>query len=94
MDSGQILQISHGTSSSMTRGDQVQSNEAGDGFFLACEDIEEGSTVPRLRFFFFFFLRGVGGGSGDQLAHSKPTFEARICPQWLSKLGRLWPSVP
>ena len=43
--------------------------------------------IPRLRFFFFFL-------SGDKLAHTKSTLQARISPQWLSELRRLWPSVP
>ena len=38
--------------------------------------------------FFFIFL------SGDELAHTNSTPEARISPQWLNELIRLWPSVP
>ena len=35
----------------------------------------------------FFFL------SEDQLMHTNSTFQARISPQWLSKLRWVWPSV-
>ena len=31
--------------------------------------------------------------TGDQLAHTNSTFYARICPQWLSEMRRLRPSV-
>ena len=30
---------------------------------------------------------------GDYLAHTDSTLYARISPQWLSELRRLWPSV-
>ena len=32
--------------------------------------------------------------NGDQLVHTNSTLYARIGPQWLSELRRLWPSVP
>ena len=43
---------------------------------------------PTCVFVCLFFL------SGDQLAHTNSTLYARISPQWLSELGRLWPAVP
>ena len=46
--------------------------------------------LPWLRF--FFFLSFVW--SGDKLVHTNSTLYAKISLQWLSKLRRLWPSVP
>ena len=63
----------------------------GGGFFLAVGMLGEGSSIPRLRFFFFFSSSFF---SGDQLAHTNSTLSARMGPQWLSELRRLWPSVP
>ena len=40
-----------------------------------------------LFFLAFFFC-------GDQLTHTNSTLSARISPQWLSELRRLWPNVP
>ena len=66
---------------------------AGGGFFFFFNNLRGfGENVraftSRLRFFFFFFR------SGDRLAHANFTLYARISPQWLSKLRRLWPTVP
>ena len=43
-------------------------------------------SFPACAFFFF--------SNGDQLARTNSTFQARISPQWLSELRRLWPNVP
>ena len=45
---------------------------------------------PRQRLFSFLFLFN----GGDQLAHTNSALLAKISPQWLSELKRLWPSVP
>ena len=47
--------------------------------------------ISRLR---FFVVVVVVVGSGDQLAHTNFTLQARISPQWLSELRRQWPNVP
>ena len=61
------------------------------------------TLIPTLR------IQGLGGGrgvkksfpacaflssSGDQLARTNSTLSAKISPQWLSELIRLWTSVP
>ena len=45
--------------------------------------------IPCLCFFFFFFFFWNGG----QKTYTNSTLHARISPQWLTKLKRLWPNV-
>ena len=58
-------------------------------FFPAARISGEGSPIPRMHLFFSFLFY-----SGDQLVCINSPLHARIGPQWLSKLRRLWPSVP
>ena len=53
------------------------------GFILACEDFWENvrPSTCRLRFLLVCFVL------------KRIIFYARISPQWLSELGRLWPNV-
>ena len=51
------------------------------GIFEECSTIRSPACA-------FFFL------SGDEPSHTDPTLYARISPQWLSELRRLWPNVP
>ena len=59
-------------------------------FFLACEDLGRkfDHSFPASAFFSFLFLL-----SGNYLAHTNSTLYARISPQWLGELRRLWPNV-
>ena len=57
----------------------------GGGFYRTVRIWGEGLSIPCLR----IFLR-----NGDQLAHTNSTLYARICPQWLGELRRLWLKVP
>lgn len=59
-------------------------------FLLACENLGERSTNHSpSEVFFFFFLP-----SRNQLARTKSILSARINPQWLGKLRRLWTHIP
>ena len=46
-------------------------------------------SPPALLFVYHSFIF-----NGDQLVHTNFTLCAMTSPQWLSELGRLWPSVP
>ena len=59
----------------------------GNGFFLACEDFG-GKLDDSFHAFAFFFLKWRSAR-----AHQSTFFQARISPQWLSELKRLWPCV-
>ena len=48
----------------------------------------DGHSFPACGFFFKYFF------NGDQREHTDSSFYARIGPEWLSELGRLWPNVP
>ena len=56
-------------------------------FFLACEDFRRmfHHSFPGPAFFFFFKV---------EISLRTLILYARISPQWLSELRRLWPNVP
>ena len=58
-----------------------------DSFFLACEDFG-GRFDDSLPAYAFFFRAEI------ILRTLLPPFGARISPQWLSELKRLWLSIP
>ena len=64
--------------------------DGGGGSHLASKDLGENVrpfiTTPALSFSFFFFFFF---GSGEKFAHTNPTLNARISPQWFSELRRL-----
>ena len=61
------------------------------GFFLPCEDFGRmfDHSFPARTVCFF-----SGEGGVETIAHSNFTLYARISPQWLNELKRLWPNVP